>query len=146
MASLYTIDASVFINAFNPYEAGHKASYRLLSMLREQSAPIILPTLLIPEVAAAISRGREDAELARRFVLALSRLPHLMFIPLNATLAHHAAEMATQHRLRGSDAVYTAVGQRFGSLLITLDREHRDRISGVLTVRTPAEELAELAT
>ena len=144
MAVLYTIDASVFINAFNPHEAGHEASYRLLSILREKTTPIILPTLLIPEVAAAIRRGREDADLARRFVQALGRLPYLMFIPLDTTLAHEAAEVATQYRLRGSDAVYTAVGQRFGCQLITLDREQRDRVLGVLTVRTPTEELAEL--
>ncbi len=37
------------------------------------AVPIIVPTLLLPEVASAVSRGREDEELAREFTAALSR-------------------------------------------------------------------------
>jgi predicted nucleic acid-binding protein len=122
MAALYTIDASVFLNAFNPFEEGHQDSRRLLALLQEQAAPIIVPTLLLPEVAAAIARGRDDAELARRFAATLKRLPHLVWVPLDETLAQQAAEVAAQYRLRGSDAVYAGVALRFGSTLVSLDR------------------------
>jgi predicted nucleic acid-binding protein len=81
------VDASVFLNAFNPYEAGHDESHRLLARLQERATPIIVPTLLLPEIAAAISRGREDDALAREFAAALSRLPHLVLIPLDTVLA-----------------------------------------------------------
>jgi predicted nucleic acid-binding protein len=145
VASLYTVDASVFLNAFNPYEAGYEESHRLLARLQEQSVPIIVPTLLLPEVAAAVSRGREDEDLAREFAAAVSRLPHLTMIPLDETLAHQAADVAAQYRLRGSDAVYAAVALRFGSTLVTLDQEQRKRVSDVLTARYPAEVLAETA-
>ena len=143
MASLYTIDASVFLNAFNPYEAGQEDSYRLLARLQEQAMPIIVPTLLLPEVAAAVSRGREDEHLAREFATSLSRLPHLVWVPLDTTLAQQAVDVAAQHRLRGSDAIYTAVALRFGSTLVTLDREQRERVSDALTARYPAEALIE---
>jgi len=143
VASIYTIDASVFLNAFNPYEVGHKESHHLLAWLQEDAMPIIVPTLLLPEVAAAVSRGREDAELAREFAAALSRLPHLVLIPLDTALAGQAADVAAQYHLRGSDAVYAAVALRFGSTLITLDREQRERVADALTVRYPAEVLAE---
>ena len=143
MADIYTVDASVFLNAFNPYEAGHEGSHRLLTLLQEQAAPIIVPTLLLPEVAATISRGRQDADLAREFTAALSRLPHLTLIPLDIILAQQAADIAAQYRLRGSDAVYAAVALRFGSTLITLDREQRERVAGVLLTRYPVEILAE---
>ncbi len=142
MASIYTVDASVFLNAFNPYEVGHEESHRLLAWLQKQSVPIIVPTLLLPEVAAAVSRGREDEKLAREFVAALSRLPHLILVPLDTTLAQQAADVAAQYRLRGSDAVYVAVALRFGSTLITLDREQRERVAVALTARYPAEVLA----
>ena len=145
MARLYTIDASVFLNAFNPYEMGHQESHRLLTRLQEQSAPIIVPTLLLPEVAAAVSRGREDEDLAREFAAALSRLPHLVLVPLDTALAQQAAGVAAQYHLRGSDAVYAAVALRFGSTLITLDREQRERVAEALTSRYPAEALAEIA-
>jgi predicted nucleic acid-binding protein len=145
MASTYTVDASVFLNAFNPYEAGHEASHRFLAGLQEQAVPIIMPLLLLPEVAAAISRGREDEALAREFATALTHLPHLVWVPLDSTLARQAAEVAARYRLRGSDAVYAAVALRFGATLITLDREQLERVEAVLAARTPAEALAEMA-
>ena len=137
------MDASVFLNAFNPHEAGHDTSHSLLARLQERALPIVVPSLLLPEVAATISRGRGDVHLAREFTTALSRLPHLVLVSLDVVLAQQAAEVAAQARLRGSDAVYAAVALRFGSILITLDREQKKRVSGVLTTRYPAEALAE---
>jgi predicted nucleic acid-binding protein len=144
VAPLYTLDASVFVNAFNPYEAGHAESRRLLAQLQEQATPIVVPTLLLPEVAAAVSRGREDADLAREFALALHRLPHVVWVPLDETLAHQSIDMAARHRLRGSDAVYAAVALRFGSTLVTLDREQRERVAAALPARFPAQVLEEI--
>ena len=143
MASVFTVDASVFLNAFNPYEVGHEDSHRLLARLQQDAAPVIVPTLLLPEVAAAISRGREDERLAHEFAASLSRLPHLVFVPLDMTLAQQTVDVAAQHHLRGSDAVYAAVALRFGSTLITLDREQRERVGDVVAARYPAELLAE---
>ena len=144
MNSIYTVDASVFLNAFNPYESGHENSHLLLALLQERATPIVVPTLLLPEVAAAIGRGRQDADLAREFSATLARLPHLILIPLDAALAQQAADVAAQYRLRGSDAVYAAVALRFGSTMVTLDREQQERVSDVLTTRYPAEALKEL--
>jgi predicted nucleic acid-binding protein len=143
MIGTFTVDASVFLNAFNPYETGYAESHRLLSDLQSQASPIIVPTLLLAEAAAASARGRDDADLARAFAAALRRLPHLVWVAVDATLAQQAADLAAQHRLRGSDAVYVAVAVRFGSTLITLDREQRERISDVIVARYPAEVLAE---
>jgi predicted nucleic acid-binding protein len=145
MATTYTVDASVFLNAFNPYEAGHEESRRLLARMQDEAAPIIVPTLLLPEVAAAVGRGRDDADLARRFTGTLKQLPHLVLVSLDETLAQQAADVAAQHRLRASDAVYAAVALRFGSTLVTLDREQRERVAGAVTSRLPAEALAEWA-
>jgi predicted nucleic acid-binding protein len=143
MTTLYTVDASVFLNAFNPYEEGHEESRRLLAQMQEQAVPLIVPTFLLPEVAAAVGRGRDDADLARRFAAKLRGLPHLILVPLDEPLALQAADVAAQHRLRGSDAVYAAVALRFGSTLVTLDREQRERVTSVIPARLPSEALAE---
>lgn len=142
MARPYTIDASVFLNAFNPAEAGHAESNRLLALLQAQTLPIIVPTLVLPEVAATISRVRGDASLASTFADQLARLSNLMLITLDTILAQQAADAAAQHRLRGSDAVYAAVALRFGTVLVTLDREQHDRLASVLTAYYPVEALA----
>ena len=92
-------------------------------------------------MAAAVSRGREDADLAKEFAAALGRLPHLILVPLDITLTQLAANLGAQYRLRGSDAVYAAVAQRFGSTLITLDRQQRMRLQDVVPTRYPVEAL-----
>jgi predicted nucleic acid-binding protein len=144
LAKTFTVDASVFLNAFNPYEQGHQASNALLAHLQQHALPIIVPTLLLPEVVAAISRGRQDEALARGFALGLTRLPHLVMVPLDETLARQGMDVAAGHRLRGSDAVYAAVALRFGSSLVTLDREQQERLAPVITARQPAKALDDL--
>ena len=144
MPAIYTVDASVFLNAFNPYEAGHADSNRFLVYLQEQAIPIIVPSLVLPEVAAAIRRGSGNMEWAREFASNLERLPHLVLVSLDTVLARQAVDVAAAHRLRGSDAIYVAVALRFGSVLATLDREQHDRAASALATYYPAEALAEL--
>ncbi len=141
----YVVDASVFLNAFNPAETGHAESRQLMEQLRASSAPIIVPTLVFPEIAATISRVQGDANLARSFARALRGWPNLIGVALDDALAQQAMELAAQHRLRGSDAVYAAVAARFAAVLVTLDREQRQRAAGAITAQLPAEALADLA-
>jgi predicted nucleic acid-binding protein len=121
MPGTYTIDASVFLNAFNPLEDGHIDSLAFLAEVRRQAVPVIVPTLLLPELSATIARGRNDEALARSFATSVARLPGLLLVPLDSALAHQAVTVAAQARLRGSDAVYAAVAQRFGASLVTRD-------------------------
>ncbi|MBI4306437.1 MAG: hypothetical protein HY678_08985, partial [Chloroflexi bacterium] len=51
----YTIDASVFVNAFNPHEEGHVESLALLASIQESGDPIIVPTLFLPETVSAVA-------------------------------------------------------------------------------------------
>ncbi|HEU5298753.1 MAG TPA: type II toxin-antitoxin system VapC family toxin [bacterium] len=134
-----TIDASVFLNAVNPPEVGHERSRALLARLRTEADPIIVPTLLLPEVAGAIARGRQDAALARDVARTISRLPHLVLVALTTVLAQRALEVAAEHRLRGSDAVYATVAMQFGTTLVTLDREQRERVSRAVPTKSPAD-------
>jgi predicted nucleic acid-binding protein len=58
----YTVDASVFVNAFNPHEEGHAASLQILAAIQDRGDPMIVPTLLIAEVAAAVARATDDSK------------------------------------------------------------------------------------
>jgi len=139
-----TIDASVFINAFNPNEPRHTESRRLMERIRAEGLPMVVPTLVLPEVAATISRATGDSQTARLFTDQLRRLPGLVLVPLDQGLAAQAAEIAAEHRLRGSDAVYGAVSLRFGSLLVTLDREQHARLKPIVRSSYPAVALPEI--
>ena len=137
MISPVTIDASVFISAFTPTEPAHQASKAFMLNIRQQATPIIVPVLVLPEISAALSRGQNKPDLGIAFVQELKNLPGTTFIDLDSSLADLAVEVAAKHRLRGSDAVYAAVALRFGTQLITLDREQLERLPKVLPARAP---------
>jgi len=132
-----TVDASVFVNAFSPEEDGSDKSMAFLSQLSKDGVPLIQPTLFLPEVAASIARKQDDSEAALELEQELKNFLDLTLIDLDESLADFASEVAAKHRLRGSDAVYAAVALRFGTQLITLDREQLERLPKVLQVHTP---------
>jgi predicted nucleic acid-binding protein len=137
MNSPVAIDASVFVSAFMPMEQAHRASRKFMLSVREQSVPIIVPFLVLPEISAALARGYGKPEAAKAFVLELKNLPNITFVDLDESVADLAVDIAANNRLRGSDAVYGAVALRFGSELITLDKEQLVRLAKLLSVRAP---------
>ena len=137
MNSPVTIDASVFVSAFTPSEPAHQESKAYMLDVRRQSIPIIVPLLVLPEISAALSRGQGKPELGLAFVQELRNFPNTTFIDVDESIATLAVDVAANNRLRGSDAVYAAVALRFGTELITLDKEQLDRLPKVLSVRKP---------
>src|SRR5688572_2610683 len=108
-----TVDASVFVSAFNPHEEGHAASLQILAAIQERGDPMIVPTLLVPEIAAALARATDDSTGALQYAMATAgSLPHLTLVSLTAPVARQAADLVATHRLRGTDAVYVAVARR----------------------------------
>ncbi|OFW38395.1 MAG: hypothetical protein A3J29_14015 [Acidobacteria bacterium RIFCSPLOWO2_12_FULL_67_14b] len=142
----YTVDASVFINAFNPHEPGHAASLAILAAIQEGGDPVIVPTLLLPEMASAVARASHDGAGALEYATATAALPHLSLVALTSTTARQAAELAATHRLRGADAVYVMVARRYGTTLVSRDDEQRSRGSVVVVCQTPEEALSHRQT
>lgn len=142
---MYTIDTSVWINAVEPHEADHAASRQLLGLLRTQRLPIIVPNLLLAEVAGTASRLR-TVERGQRLVSLLLRLPTITFVASDQAFAQRAAALAAAHRLRGADAVYAAVAQQATTTLVSRDHEHLTRLVGIVPVLHPSAALAALTT
>ncbi|MFZ5819813.1 MAG: type II toxin-antitoxin system VapC family toxin [Chloroflexota bacterium] len=140
--SAYTVDASVHINALNAREQGSRESQAFLARVEDERLEVICPTLLVAEAAAALSRALGDPEQGLAFACAIRDLPNLALVPLDEPLADLAAELAARHRLRGADAVYAAVAQRHGALLVTNDRQQLERLEGILPVARPGQALA----
>ncbi len=136
-----TIDASVWLNAFRPQEHGSDDSLAFLEKIRRSHEPIISPTLLLPELAAALARGGERRENVLNFVNSVKALPHQVLIALDETTAQVAVDLAEQCKLRGADAVYAAVAFRFGAILVTRDHEQLDHLKGVVQAHLPKEVL-----
>ena len=137
MKNAVTVDASVLVNAFSPEEEGSEDSMAFLTRLSEERTPLIQPTLFLPEITASIARKQDDTDAALELERDLKSFLELTLIDLDEDLADFASEAAAKHRLRGSDSIYAAVALRFGTELITLDREQLERLPKVLPVRKP---------
>jgi predicted nucleic acid-binding protein len=140
----YTLDASVFVNAFNSNERGHTLSLQVVAYIREHEYPVVVPTLLLPEIASALARATDDSASALEYAYAAVGLPHLITVGLTPAMARQAAELAAAHRLRGADSVYVAVARRYGTILVSRDDEQLRRSSAVVTCQTPAEVLTDV--
>ena len=141
---MYTVDASVWVNAFDRREPGHDISRQVLDVLRDRALPVVVPTLLLVEIAGAISRTRNNPAQAQAFATALRNLPNITLVPLDEVLADQALTLAAQYSLRGADAVYAAVAAQSGCTLISLDNEHLTRLVGIVPTRSPASILTDL--
>jgi predicted nucleic acid-binding protein len=138
------VDAGVWVNGFDRREAGHATSRQLREALRLWALPIIVPTLVLAEVAGAISWSRRDPVRAEAFAMTLGRLPNMTVVPLDVALGDQARALAARYGLRGADAVYATVAQQAGCTVISLDHEHLTRLDSIVVVRTPTVVLADL--
>ena len=141
---MVVIDASVYVSRMHRQENNHLGSVRLLRVVAARSVPVVCPEILLPEVAAAFAYGLDDTELGYRAAAHLRTLPGHRFIAVDRAPRGPAARPAAEYRLRGSDAIYTALARREGAYLITWDRQQRGRAADVLETLTPVEALAAL--
>jgi len=142
---MFTIDASVHINAVNPTEEGSAESQAFLEQLHGQPRPVFSPTLLLVEVATSVARAKNDANRGIAIARAIRGIPGQVWTPLDDALAEEAARLGAEYRLRGADAVYAAVAKRYGTTLVTWDRQQLDRLRTAMPVLTPTEALTRLA-
>jgi predicted nucleic acid-binding protein len=141
---MYTLDASVHISALNPAETGSAPSQAFLARVQRDHLPLFCPTLLLVEVAAAVARALGAAERAVALATALRGWSNQTLIPLDEALADRAANLAAIAHLRGADAVYAAVAQRYDTTLVTLDRQQLERLPPVVKTARPGDVLRDL--
>jgi predicted nucleic acid-binding protein len=141
---LLTIDSSIFVSAARPSEFGNPESTAFLTWVRNQRPRLFLPTLVMAEVAAALSRTGSKPGLAQQYAMAIGQLPNTVMVALDEGVARQAAALGAQHKLRGADAVYLASAALFAAELVTLDREQIERGAAIVQTLTPADFLATI--
>lgn len=77
--------------------------------------------------------------LSRKLVSLVKNFPGITQVPLDLSLAIHAAEIAIENRLRGADAVYVAVAEDFDSILISWDAEMLQRSPEFVLAMSPEQ-------
>ncbi len=137
-----TVDANVFVSALIPSDSNFKDSIAFVDRVKSRGSSIYCPSLILPECAGAVVRPTGDLPLAQKAVASIQAWPGINLVSLTKDRAVAGAEIALRLRLRGADAVYVALAQEFGTLLITWDREMLTRGAQAVPTVTPAEWLA----
>jgi predicted nucleic acid-binding protein len=140
------VDASVFVAAARAAEERHEDALEFFARADALGVPLICPTLVLPESAAAVARPTGNQPLANRVLAEFEALPRLHLIPLDYALARRAARIAIAQRLRGADSVYVAVAQACAATLVTWDQEMLERAGPAVRAVTPSQWVAEQKT
>ena len=134
------VDASVWAAFFLITDSSHSASYAWLDRHTSAGGLVISPSILLTEVAAAISRrlGQPSgSQTALRAASAIGRLPQARIVPMDTALMNEATGVAANLALRGADSIYVATALQLGIPLLTWDNEQLTRSGGIITAFHP---------
>lgn len=133
---MIVVDASVIIGALLSGDEHYVRSRDWLGQYLLAGGQIIAPTILLSEVAGAITRRTSEVYGALA-VDGLRNLSSLKLHQITRKLALESAELAIDLGLRGADAIYVAVASRLNIPLVSWDREHLERAALRITVYQP---------
>jgi predicted nucleic acid-binding protein len=133
---MFVLDASVWVSAILPTDAWHAISAPFVEHTVASGTTMVVPTLFLAEVCAAVARQTTPADglLVREQLLAIDLF---VWISVDDALARIAAELGATHQIRGADSIYVALAREFDLPLVSLDRNHLERTEGVIGVYRP---------
>ena len=127
--NLVVLDASLWVARLVPQDAFHEAVKTWMEAQRAAGVEFISPSLLLAEVAGAISRSTNSPELGQQALDRLENLPGLRIVEMDAPLMDAAARLAAELGLRGADSTYVAEAAHLDLPLVTLDIDQKNRAS-----------------
>jgi predicted nucleic acid-binding protein len=131
-----TVDANVWVAAFDATDRFHAESAAFLRALAERGISPRAPAILVLEVSCALARRFGDASVGSEAAARLCRHRTLRLEPMGDTLLSEAVRLGATHRLRAADALYAATAaMRPDDPLVSWDRELIDR-GGAVTPPT----------
>lgn len=134
---MFVVDASVWVSMLVPKDETHRRSRKWVQETVNEGIVFVEPSLLLIEIAAAISRRTRRSDLGLRAVRQIGAIPNIRFVYLDESATRAASEFAATFRLRGADAIYASLAYTLAIPLITWDTEQLDRAADVVAARFP---------
>lgn len=136
---MYVVDASVWVSGLVPADVHHASSDRWLGRRVDEGELVVGPALVLAEVAGALARRTGLSEAGVQAISLMQQLPSIRLVLLDDVVIQRGARLAAQLRLRGADALYVAVAQGLGMLLVTWDEEQRERGRATVVTLSPQD-------
>ena len=98
---------------------------------------LVVPTLVLIEVAASISRRTGQTIQAQEAVKRLHSISKIQIAPVDSALVQSAVEVAINLQLRAGDAIYVALAHQLSIPLVSWDKEQLQRSESLIPTYTP---------
>ncbi len=127
---MLTVDASVWVAAFDPSDRFHIDSLAFLREVATRGMSLHAPEFALIEVACATARRSGDAAVGRDAGRRIAEHPALTLHPLDHRLASAALDSGLKQALRGADALYAGTAVLSDSIVVAWDAELVSRTLG----------------
>lgn len=132
---MLTLDANIWVSAFDPREGFHAQSAAFLAHVARQGLALHGPATVPLEVACAMRRRLRQNAQADDVVGRLRAHPSLVLHPITDRLLDRALALGVERQLRAMDALYAATAALMHAPLISWDSELIQR-AGALSPST----------
>ena len=130
-------DASVWVSHLRTHDINHEASRQWIEQYLSKEGHFVATTLLLIEVAAAISRRTNNPAIARGAIQTLREISSVHLVSLNSVLVQASIDIAADLQLRTGDATYVAVANLYSIALVSWDKEQLQRARSLIPTYTP---------
>lgn len=136
-------DASLWVSRFLPDDDFHEVSRAWLESSVDAGLSLFAPTHVLAEVAGAVARRTGRTQLGYAVAQRIQQVPTMQLVAISVELGEFAAEVASNYRLRGGDALYAAVAHHLNVPLVSWDREQITRVAGFVPAYRPDERIGQ---
>jgi predicted nucleic acid-binding protein len=126
-----TIDANIWVAAFDPRDQFHARSVAFLQAAATKRMTLHGPAFVTVEVSCALARRAGDPAVGMVVEERLLGHPDLVLHRLDDRLIEVARELGIRYLLRGADALYAATALLVGAPVITWDHELVERAGAI---------------
>jgi len=131
----YVLDASVAVAAVRPSEPHHAAARDRLAALFTGRDEIVVPAIFDAEVTSALVRSGGSPGHAATFLE--SDLASRRVVTIGPRAVRGIVAVVKTTKLRAADAAYVWTASSRGLVLVTLDQEIAQKVSGLCRVELP---------
>src|SRR6266480_1423414 len=131
------VDASVWVSWLRPPDINHDVSRIWMEQYIAKDGMLVVPTLVLIEVAASISRRTGQTIQAQEAVKRLHSISKIQIAPVNSALVQSAVEVAINLQLRAGDAIDVALAHQLSIPLVSWDKEQLQRSESLIPTYTP---------